>query len=76
VLSYYKLLAVCSAFVPVFGAGAEPALRISVDAAQVTGKLKAVNDVDNGPLCERGIVDLSSYYQQLGIRNVRLHDVP
>lgn len=75
-LCYYKLLAVFSAFLPVSGASAEPALRISVDAAQVTGKLKAVNDVENGPLCERGIVDLSSYYQQLGIRNVRLHDVP
>jgi hypothetical protein len=32
---------------------------ISVDASQVTGKIKRVNDVDNAPLCARGIVDLS-----------------
>jgi xylan 1,4-beta-xylosidase len=49
---------------------------LSVDAFQVTGKIKRVNDVDNGPLCTRGIVDLSPYYKELGIRNVRLHDVP
>jgi xylan 1,4-beta-xylosidase len=49
---------------------------LSVDASQVTGKIKRVNDVDNGPLCQRGIVDLSPYYKELGIRNVRLHDVP
>lgn len=49
---------------------------LSVDASQVTGKIKRVNDVDNGPLCARGIVDLSPYYKELGIRNVRLHDVP
>jgi xylan 1,4-beta-xylosidase len=49
---------------------------ISVDASRAMGKIKRVNDVDNGPLCERGIVDLSPYYKELGIRNVRLHDVP
>jgi xylan 1,4-beta-xylosidase len=54
---------------------AEATQIISVDASNVTGKIKRVNDVDNGPLCTRGIVDLSSYYKELGIRNVRLHDV-
>jgi hypothetical protein len=49
---------------------------ISVDAARPQGKIKRVNDVDNGPLCQRGIVDLSRYYKELGIKNVRLHDVP
>ena len=53
-----------------------PTQLISIDAAAQQGRIKRVNDVDNGPLCQRGIVDLSRYYKELGIRNVRLHDVP
>lgn len=49
---------------------------ITIDAAKVTGVITRLNDVDNGPLCQHGIVDLSRYYKQLGVRNVRLHDVP
>jgi xylan 1,4-beta-xylosidase len=49
---------------------------ISVDASRSAGTIKRMNDVENGPLCQRGIVDLSRYYKELGIRNVRLHDVP
>jgi hypothetical protein len=56
-------------------AAGHPSQEISVDAAKNTGTIKRVNDVDNGPLCQRGIVDLSRYYKELGIRNVRLHDV-
>ncbi|MGA2113877.1 MAG: hypothetical protein ABSH56_03900 [Bryobacteraceae bacterium] len=52
-----------------------PDTHISVDASRVIGRIKALNDVDNGPLCQRGIVDLSRYYKELGVRNVRLHDV-
>jgi xylan 1,4-beta-xylosidase len=67
------LLMLTPAFSPLYAAEAQ---IITVDASQVIGKIKRVNDVDNGPLCERGIVDLSPYYKELGIRNVRLHDVP
>lgn len=56
------------------GAEAEP-IRMSVDASRTVGNIKRVNDVDNGPLCQRGIVDLTPYYAALGVRNVRLHDV-
>ena len=49
---------------------------ISIDASKVIGTIKRLNDVDNGPLCQHGVVDLSRYYKELGIRNVRLHDVP
>jgi xylan 1,4-beta-xylosidase len=31
--------------------------------------------VDNGPLCQHGVVDLTRYYRELGVQNVRLHDV-
>lgn len=50
--------------------------RISVDASKITGTMKRVNDIDNGPLVQRGIIDLTRFYKELGIRNVRLHDVP
>jgi len=43
---------------------------ISIDASCITGTIKRVNDVDNGPLCQHGLVDLSRYYRELGIRNV------
>ncbi len=49
---------------------------ITVDAGRSAGKIKPLQDVDNGPLCQRGVIDLSRYYKALGIRNVRLHDVP
>ncbi len=49
---------------------------ITVDAGQSAGKIKPLQDVDNGPLCQRGAIDLTRYYKALGIRNVRLHDVP
>lgn len=53
-----------------------PAQAITIDAGHVVGAIKRVNDVDNGPLNLRGVIDLSRYYKELGIRNVRLHDVP
>ena len=51
-------------------------VTIRVDASKPIGLLKHLNDVDNGPLCEHGIIDLSGYYKQLDVRNVRLHDAP
>jgi xylan 1,4-beta-xylosidase len=47
---------------------------ITVDASHVVGAIKRVNDVGNGPLNLHGAIDLSKYYRELGIRNVRLHD--
>lgn len=50
---------------------------ISLDASQKVGNIKPFQDgVDDGPLCERGVVDLTKYYRALGIKWVRLHDVP
>jgi hypothetical protein len=60
----YALLA-CTAF----------AQSISVDASRVVGTIRRLNDVDNGPLCQHGVVDLTRYYRELGVQNVRLHDV-
>jgi xylan 1,4-beta-xylosidase len=48
---------------------------VSIDASHVIGTIERLNDVDNGPHCQHGVVDLSRYYKELGVRNVRLHDV-
>ena len=55
--------------------GASPTTEtITIDASKVMGTIQRLDDVDNGPLCERGVVDLTHYYKELGVRNVRLHD--
>jgi xylan 1,4-beta-xylosidase len=51
------------------------AQSIAIDASRVTGTIRRLNDVDNGPLCQHGVVDLTRYYRELGVQNVRLHDV-
>jgi xylan 1,4-beta-xylosidase len=62
-------------FTPCLHATSRSIETIFVDASKVTGTIKRLNDVDNGPLCQHGTVDLSRYYKELGVRNVRLHDV-
>ena len=49
---------------------------VQVDFSRATGTIRHLNDVNEGPLCERGWVDLSQSYKDLGIKYVRLHDVP
>ena len=49
---------------------------VVVDFSKARGTIKHLNDVNEGPLCERGWVDLSPSYKELGIKYVRLHDVP
>jgi xylan 1,4-beta-xylosidase len=74
-ICFAMTLAVVQWIMPLRAIG-EAVQVISVDASKRVGSIKRMNDVDNGPLCQRGIVDLSRYYKELGIRNVRLHDVP
>ena len=73
-LAICVLLGLAISYASASNAAAQQTIR--VDASKVVGTIKRVNDVNNGPLCQRGIIDLSPYYKQLGIRNVRLHDVP
>jgi hypothetical protein len=53
-----------------------PGAELTLDASRVVGRIRPLQDLASGPLCQRGIVDLSPYYKQLGVRNVRLHDIP
>jgi hypothetical protein len=49
---------------------------VTVDAARTMGTIKPLQDVGEGPLLMRGSVDETPYYQALGVKYVRLHDVP
>lgn len=48
---------------------------VQVDFSKANGTIRHLNDVNGGPLCLRGYVDLSAYYKELGIKYVRLNDV-
>jgi xylan 1,4-beta-xylosidase len=49
---------------------------VQVDFSRPDGTIRPLNGVNGGPLCERGWVDLSDYFRNLGIKSVRLNDVP
>jgi hypothetical protein len=58
------------------GQDRQAALDIKIDVSHSVGEIRALQDVGGGPLCQRGAVDLTPYYKALGLRNIRLHDVP
>lgn len=49
--------------------------QLNVDCSRVIGTIKEINGVNQGPLEDGGMVDLSAYFRQLKIPSVRLHDV-
>lgn len=51
-------------------------LPIVVKAGKVIGEIRHLHDVHNGPLVERGAVNLSEYYREIGARIIRIHDTP
>jgi hypothetical protein len=54
---------------------ASSAAQLTVDFAETNGVIRALHGVNLGPLCYRGVVDLSPYHRQLSIPLTRLHDV-
>ena len=53
----------------------EEAQPVTIDFAQSNGVIRPLHGVNLGPLCYRGVVDLSAYHRELGIPLTRLHDV-
>ena len=49
---------------------------IEVDFSKVAGTIKPLNGVNGGPIVTRGAFDLSSNFLELGIKHIRLHDIP
>ena len=64
--------------VPAF-ASAAPARSsvadVEVDGSRVIGEIRPLHGVNLGPLCYRGMVDLSAYHRELQVPLTRLHDV-
>jgi len=50
--------------------------RIKVDFGKKIGFIKPLHGINCGPLSEKGSIDLSSYYSDLNVPYIRLHDVP
>jgi beta-xylosidase len=51
------------------------AAELTVDFSQTNGVIRPLHGVNLGPLCYRGMVDLSAYHRELGVPLTRLHDV-
>ena len=51
------------------------AVELTVDFSQTNGLIRPLHGVNMGPLCYRGMVDLSAYHRELGVPFTRLHDV-
>lgn len=51
------------------------AVELSVDCSRTNGIIRPLHGVNLGPLCYRGMVDLSAYHRELGVPFTRLHDV-
>ena len=57
-------------------ASASFAGELSIDFSQEDGVIRPLHGMNSGPICYRGVVDLSKYHHQLDIPLTRLHDVP
>jgi len=58
-----------------FGLRTLVAAELTVDFAKPNGLIRPLHGVNLGPLCYRGLVDLSSRHRELRLPLTRLHDV-
>jgi xylan 1,4-beta-xylosidase len=52
-----------------------PGAELTVDFGGTNGVIRPLHGVNLGPLCYRGMVDLSAYHRELSLPLTRLHDV-
>lgn len=57
------------------GVMAHAAVEMTVDAGRAQGRIRPLHGVNFGPLCYRGMVDLTEYHRELAVPYTRLHDV-
>ncbi len=50
------------------------ASALTIDFSRTNGTIRPIHGVNFGPLCYRGMVDLSEYHRQLALPLTRLHD--
>lgn len=70
------LLAVTSCVLALPRSSRAQGRKIDVDFSKVVGTIRPLNGVNDGPIVTRGAFDLSPYFSELGIKHIRLHDVP
>ncbi len=70
--SEYQLLSSLSL---VFAVVVSGAAELTVDFSQTNGVIRPLHGANMGPLCYRGMVDLSAYHRELAVPLTRLHDV-
>ena len=58
--------------IPLFLRGSE----VTVDFARPKGKIRALQGVNNGPLCGASYIDLTTLHRDVGVSWNRLHDTP
>ncbi len=51
------------------------AAELTIDFSKTNGLIRPLHGVNLGPLCYRGLVDLSAYHRELHLPLTRLHDV-
>ncbi|WCJ57950.1 hypothetical protein NXS98_09430 [Fontisphaera persica] len=51
------------------------AVGVIVEASRTNGVIRPVHGVNLGPLCYRGMVDLTAHHRELGVPYTRVHDV-
>lgn len=52
-----------------------PGAVCTLDFGVTNGLIRPLHGVNGGPLCYRGVVDLTAYHREVGIPLTRLHDV-
>ena len=49
--------------------------EVTIDFSKTAGRIRPLHGVNLGPLCYRGMVDLTAYHREIGVPYTRLHDV-
>jgi xylan 1,4-beta-xylosidase len=70
---FRQLLLIGTLTIPALGQAA--VREVTIDFARTNGVIRPLHGVNLGPLCYRGMVDLSAYHRELGVPFTRLHDV-
>ncbi|HOW70788.1 MAG TPA: hypothetical protein PKY77_09325 [Phycisphaerae bacterium] len=70
-----RVAATCLALLAVYPGSGGLAGELVIDFSRTSGRIRPLHGVNLGPLCYRGMVDLSAHHREIGVPFTRLHDV-
>lgn len=73
--TFRQTAATCLILLVTWSAGNVRAAEIAIDFLRTDGRIRPLHGVNLGPLCYRGMVDLTDYHREIGVPFTRLHDV-